>query len=318
MQSTERRFAWTRNSHLLHRISPLAYSAARREASVSRQGIVPLSTRSSRLCLSFSVSIGRQKPSCLMAMSWSASISRRNGASTSSSPSRHVVEDLLSEDEEAAIDPEIGVLAAAQTRRPSRSADVHQMQAERRPDGQEAGDLAARPEQLSHLLQIRVGETVAVVGVEHLLAGDVLAHGPEALPDVAPDAGVDHRDAPVLLRIAEDLDFLAEARDDAVGVGLRLVVQEEFLDDVGLVAKAQHEILVPELAVVVHQMPQDRLVADRDHRLRHALGDVSDPRAQTSAEKNRFHRLRLSLPVARCRAARRVANANSCSAQHAS
>ena len=54
----------------------------------SRQGIVPCSTMSSSTCLSFSVSIGRQKPSCLKARSWSASISRRKGASTSSSPSR--------------------------------------------------------------------------------------------------------------------------------------------------------------------------------------------------------------------------------------
>src|SRR6185437_13574155 len=210
----------------------------------------------------------------------------------------HVVEDLLSEDEESAIDPEVGVLAAAQPADLPASVDVHQMQAERRPDRQEASDLAARPEYLRHLLQVGVGETVAIVGVEHFLAGHVLAHGPEALPDVAPDAGVDHRDAPVLLRITEDLHFLAEAGNDAVGVGLRLVVQEEILDDVGLVTKAQHEILVTVLAVVVHEVPQDRLVADRDHRLGQALGNISDSRAQTSAKKNRLHRLCLSLPVA--------------------
>jgi len=89
----------------------------------------------------------------------------------------------------------------------------------------------------------------------------MLADGPQPLADIAPDAGVDHRDAPVLLRIAEDLDLVAETRDDAVGVGLRLVVQEVFFDDVRLVAKAQDEVLVAELAVVMHQVPEDRLVA---------------------------------------------------------
>ena len=117
----------------------------------------------------------------------------------------------------------------------------------------------------------------------------MLAYGPQPLADIAPDAGIDHGDAPVLLRIAEDLDVVAETRDDAVGVGLRLVVQEEFLDDVCLVAKAQDEVLVAELAVVVHQMPQDRLVADRNHRLGNALGHVSDARAETAAEQNCFH-----------------------------
>src|SRR5262245_26239206 len=51
-------------------------------------GMMPRSTRSSSTSLSLSVSIGRQKPSCRNAKSWSASISRWNGASTSSSPSR--------------------------------------------------------------------------------------------------------------------------------------------------------------------------------------------------------------------------------------
>ena len=183
----------------------------------------------------------------------------------------HVVEDLLSEDEEAAVDPEIGVLAGADALDLPARPHVDQMQAERRPHRSEAGDLSARAEGLDHFRQIDIGKAVTVVGEEHLLACDMLAHGPQPLADIAPDAGVDHGDAPVLLRIAEDLDLVAETRDDAVGIGLRLVVQEEFLDDVCLVAKAQDEVLVPELAVVVHQVPEDRLVADRDHRLRDAL-----------------------------------------------
>src|SRR5262245_9665676 len=56
--------------------------------SESRQGMRPCSTMSSSTSLSFNVSIGRQKPSCLKARSCSASISRRKGSSTSSSPSR--------------------------------------------------------------------------------------------------------------------------------------------------------------------------------------------------------------------------------------
>jgi len=117
----------------------------------------------------------------------------------------------------------------------------------------------------------------------------MLADGPQPLADIAPDAGVDHRDAPVLLRIAEDLDLVAETRDDAVGVGLRLVVQEVFFDDVRLVAKAQNEVLVAESAVVVHQVPEDRLVTDRNHRLRDAFGHVPNARAETAAEQNCFH-----------------------------
>ena len=201
----------------------------------------------------------------------------------------HVVEYLLAEDEEAAVDPEIGVLAGADALDLPARPHVNQMQAERRPHRGEAGDLSARAEGLDHFRQIDVGKTVAVVGEEHLLARDMLAHRPQPLADIAPDAGVDHRDAPVLLRIAEDLDLVAETRDDAVGVGLRFVVQEVFLDDVSLVAKAKDEVLVPELAVVVHQVPKNRLVADRNHRLRNAFGNVPNASAETAAEQNCFH-----------------------------
>src|SRR5882757_3295507 len=117
----------------------------------------------------------------------------------------------------------------------------------------------------------------------------MLAHRPQPFANTAPDAGVDHCDAPVLLRIAEDLDLVAEPLDDAVGVGLRLVVQKIFLDDIGLVAKAQDEVLVTKLAVVVHQVPEDRLVPDRNHRLRNALGYVPNARAETAAEQNGLH-----------------------------
>ena len=77
--------------------------------------------------------------------------------------------------------------------------------------------------------------------------------------------------------------------DDAVGEDLRPVVEEELLDDVGLVAEAQHEIAVTVLAVILHHVPQDRLMADRDHRLRDALGIFADARAEPAAEQNDLH-----------------------------
>ena len=143
---------------------------------------------------------------------------------------------------------------------------------------------------LDHGRQIDVGESVAVIGEEHLLVLDMLTHREEPLADIAPHPGVDHRDAPVLLGIAQGFDVVAEARHDAVGVNMRLVVEEEFLDDVGLVAETQDEILVSVLAVVAHQVPEDRLAADRDHRLGNVFGVIADPRAETSAEQNCFHR----------------------------
>ena len=142
---------------------------------------------------------------------------------------------------------------------------------------------------VDHGRQVDVGEAVAVVGEKHLLALDVLAHGKQALADVAPESGVDHGDAPVSLRIAKGFDVVAEAGDDAIGIDVRPVIEEELLDDIRLVAEAQNEVSVTVLAVVLHQMPKDRLVADRDHRLRDVFRVIADARAKTAAEENCFH-----------------------------
>ena len=83
--------------------------------------------------------------------------------------------------------------------------------------------------------------------------------------------------------------FLPASEMTQSEIGLLAPVEEEVLDDVGLVAEAEHEIAVPVLAVVLHHVPQDRLLADRDHRLGDALGVVADAGAEAAAEQNDFH-----------------------------
>ena len=69
-----------------------------------------------------------------------------------------------------------------------------------------------------------------------------------------------------------------------------LVVEEELLDDVGLVAQAEDEVLVAVVRVVLHQMPEDRPVADLDHRLRDLAGELPEPSAEPAAEQHHLHR----------------------------
>src|SRR5262249_39403332 len=144
-------------------------------------------------------------------------------------------------------------------------------------------------ESLDHLRQVHSGEAITVVGHEHLFVLNLLAHRPEALADVAPHAGVDHGNPPILTRLAKQLNLGAALRDHAVRIQFRPPVDEEFLGGVGLVAKAQNEVLVPVLTVKIHEMPKNWFVADRDHRLRDAVTIVADARSQAAAEKNHFH-----------------------------
>jgi hypothetical protein len=82
---------------------------------------------------------------------------------------------------------------------------------------------------------------------------------------------------------------IAEAGDHAVRVDMRPVIQEELLDDVRFVAEAKHEIAVAVLAVEMHEVPEDRFVADRDHRLRDGLGVVANSGAEAAAKQDRLH-----------------------------
>ena len=97
-----------------------------------------------------------------------------------------IVEDLGAEDEEAAIDPQIGVGGGLDAIDLAARLHLDEMQAERGAHCEETGDLAALLEGLDHGRQIDVGEAVAVIGEEHLLALDMRAHGKQALADVAP------------------------------------------------------------------------------------------------------------------------------------
>ena len=70
-----------------------------------------------------------------------------------------------------------------------------------------------------------------------------------------------------------------------------VVVEEVVLDDVGLVAEAEDEFLVPEVGVVLHHVPENRPVADVDHRLGDDLGVLLETHPQAAAEEYDLHEL---------------------------
>src|SRR5690606_31672256 len=63
-------------------------------------------------------------------------------------------------------------------------------------------------------------------------------------------------------------------------------IKEKILDDIGLVAEAEHEIGMPVVAIPLHDMAHDRLMSERDHRFRHGFGIFADAGSKTTAEEN--------------------------------
>src|SRR4029077_10083106 len=112
--------------------------------------------------------------------------------------------------------------------------------------------------------------------------------------DVGVEAGVDEGDLPVLDVAREEVDLPAAlAHDEVVGDGL-LVLEEIALDAVGLVAEAQDEILVAEMRVVTHHMPEDRPIAHGHHWLGNGLRVFPQPHAQPAPEQDNLHSESLS------------------------
>ena len=67
----------------------------------------------------------------------------------------HVVEDLGPQDEVAGVDPDVRAVGRAELAHPAVRLDVGQVIGQRRPDREEAGELAAPPEALDHVVQVR-------------------------------------------------------------------------------------------------------------------------------------------------------------------
>ena len=85
---------------------------------------------------------------------------------------------------------------------------------------------------------------VYLLPMDHVL--DLVAHGPEPFPYISPDAGVDHRHAPIFRWLAQYLYICAIAVDDAVAEDFAPISEKEFLDGAGLVSEAQREVAMPE------------------------------------------------------------------------
>ena len=115
------------------------------------------------------------------------------------------------------------------------------------------------------------------------------AHRPQALADGASRPVSTNVIRQSWMSVPQQLDRSAAVGQDEV-VRQRLVVpQEVVLDDIGLVAEAEHEVLVPEVRVVPHDVPQDRPVADRHHRLGQRLGVFPQAEPLAAAEQHDLH-----------------------------
>ncbi len=156
---------------------------------------------------------------------------------------------------------------------------------------EELDELPRGAEGIDHLVERSIREPVAVGGQELVVVVEIRLDGLQPLADRRLHPGVDERDPPPPDVALEQLDMgLGAVSLEHEVVEERLVVVEEVLaDDVALVAEAENELRVPPGRVVPHDVPEDRAVADPDHRLRDALGLLAHPHAEPAAEDDDLH-----------------------------
>ena len=82
--------------------------------------------------------------------------------------------------------------------------------------------------------------------------------------------------------------FLRLGREHEVVRQALAVVEEELPDQVAAIAEAQDEVLVAEMRVVAHQVPEDRPMTDVDEGLGNRLGMLAQARTQAAAERTTF------------------------------
>ena len=154
-----------------------------------------------------------------------------------------------------------------------------------RSDGRQ---LAVRAVERDQRADIDIGHAVAVGEAERLFAAHVVGHSAQAPAGHRIVAGVHERDAP---RLGLALVHLHRVVGDVEGdIGhVQKVVGEIFLDDVALVAAADHEVVNAVSRVRLHDVPQDRPPADLDHRLGFQVRLFGNPRSEPARENDRLH-----------------------------
>ena len=149
----------------------------------------------------------------------------------------------------------------------------------RRPDCGDGRELFLLAMKLEKRAEVDVRYAVAVRDHE-LIAFDVLARSVDSAAGLRRLSSLREENAPLLLRM-EWLQVLDAALADVnTNVAVhRAVVKEVVPDHVALVAETENEIHDPEVGVELHDVPEDRLSTDLDHRLRSDLGLLREARS---------------------------------------
>ena len=136
---------------------------------------------------------------------------------------------------------------------------------------------------------VEVCHTIAVSETE-LLLSHIFADSLQAACSHRVEPGIYDGNLPVLGVVLVELEAIVAQVECDIGVKQE-IVHEVFLDDVLLVAGTDDEFVDAVCRIRLHDVPEDGLAANLNHRLRHVLGLLAESCAKTASKNNCFHML---------------------------
>src|ERR1035438_621106 len=207
----------------------------------------------------------------------------------------NVVEHLAVAHEVSGTDPSIELRLFEEAFHAVVAGDFENAETRRGTDGGNGHQFAVRPVELDDLVDVHVAQSVAV-GQQEGFVADILGDALDAAAGHGLFAGVGEGDLEVALAVRSVVTDLVPGSQNNGAVAVhRLVVEEVLLDVVAAITQAKHELVVAEVGVALHNMPQHGLAADLNHGLGAVLGLLAHACSLAAAQNDNFHQLAVLL-----------------------
>lgn len=200
-----------------------------------------------------------------------------------------IVEHATLENEKAGIHQAVDPRLLPEPHRPIPAIDLDHAEARFRLDGRHRRQPAMRLVKAQECGNVDIGDAVAI-GHHERAFGQITLHPLDPGSGHAVGPGLGKGDPEVAFReraMEGQLVRPPERHREVARHGL--VVEDVALDLLALVAEAQHEVGEPVDLEVLHDVPEDRLIADLHQRLRDRFRVLAQSRALAAAKNDHGH-----------------------------
>ena len=141
---------------------------------------------------------------------------------------------------------------------------------------------------LQQSIQIHIAYSVAIGKTERLVT-DIFFHALDPPAGLGMQPSVNQCNPPGLGHIAVDNHLVFRGKIKCHIGAVEVIICEIFFDDIALISTADYKVLKPKHGVVLHDMPQNRLVPNSNHGLGFQMALLTDTGTQSACQNHNFH-----------------------------